>query len=64
MIKVLRLYKTDCVVCSPHGRRIAYYEPITDTTYIKVRNDIWIQYDCGKCWNSIKETDIIITLEY
>lgn len=63
MAKVLRLYKTDCVVCSPHGRRIAYYEPITDTTYIKVRNNIWTQYDCGKCWNNIEKTNILITID-
>lgn len=61
-MKTLRLYKTDCVVCSPHGRRIVYYEPTTDTTYIKVRNDIWSQYDCGKCWTSMKETNILITI--
>lgn len=58
MEKLLRLYKTNTVVASPHGRRIVYYEPTMDLTYIK--NGNWVQYDCTRNWTEIKETKLAI----
>lgn len=59
-MEVLRLYKTDLVVPAPCGRRIVYYEPTEDTTYIKDRCGDWTQYDVGRGWTKIKETRLAI----
>lgn len=53
---LLRLYKTNSYVASPHGRRVVYYEPVHNLTFIK--NGDWIQYDCDKNWTEIKPTEL------